>query len=626
MMAFVRLSNLPTPAAVRVCNIPSLEGGLNLHDSPRQLREDQSSEMVNLWWKDGALCSRPSLVSAAQLSGQADSGCACYSHLYHGKYLLHRGRDLWAVSEDFQTVTLLNTDRLSYIDAEGDKITGLPDIYGTFVLHNGLLYYKTRGIFACIEPYENDLIVRPVEPFRPTLLINADPGTPGAGDLYQPLNRLCHSFYVTYSPSADETTDFYAPFYDCTIIDVEICDSTGAWVSIGYGTFNNITRQTRGARIKASDKENIEAGQNNVRILFSRKTDDGFQAQYTQLMSCHLATIYGGGEGLCMVLAGCEDQPNGYFWSANTDLSMDPTYFPQEHYNLAGDFSDPITAFGQQQNKLVIFQKSRIGGAVFGTEEIDGRTFITMHYATIHPSVGCDLPDSVQLIENNLVFANRDRGIFLLRDTTAAGENTIAHLSRNIECGTEASGLLQDLRQDGAVISRDDGERYWLMVGGHAWLWDYRLGGSIGTPGSLSWFYFDGLQPSACMLNADTAIGTDGIVRPFTDGAAADFETVVALPIRSFGTYEVRKDISKVIFALDGGDGEVAVEYVTDHETRTDRTPLVCGADSDRPFAQVFVRKPRCLGVRHFLCRLRTQGRMAFASAQVVYRYKGEER
>ena len=457
------------------------------------------------------------------------------------------------------------------------------------------------------------------------MLLNADPAIPGAGDLYQPLNRLSHSFYVSYSPDTDGTTDFCAPFFDCTVIDVEVLDGTGEWISLDHGLDRNITRQIFKVRIK--DGTAIQAGRNNVRILFSRRSTDEFKTHYKQLMSCNIATVYGGGEGLCMVLAGCEDQPNGYFWSANTDVSMDPTYFPTEHYNLAGDFSDPITAFGQQQNKLVIFQRSRIGGAVFGTTEIDGRTFITMHYTAIHPSVGCDLPDSIQLIENNLVFANRDRGIFLLRDTTAAGENTIAHLSRNAECGTDKPGLLRDLKQDVHSISRDDGERYWLMVGDHAWLWDYRLGGSIGTPGSLSWFYFDGLQSSACVMGEDGTVGNDGTVYRFSEEDPADFESMVALPVRNFGTYEVRKDITKVIFALDDGNqGKVAVEYVTDHERRTDRTPLICGSGGDGPFAEVFVRKPRCLGVRHFLCRLRTEGRMAFASAQVFYRYRGEER
>lgn len=619
-MAFVRLSNLPAPSAERICNIPSLAGGLNIHDDPVRLAEDQSPELVNLWWKDGLLCSRPTQTVAASLPGDADSTCACYPHLYHGYYIFHRGHQMFAASADLRTVTEIPTDRLDYIDEAGDKVRGLPAVYGSFVLHNGQLYYKTKQIYAVIG---EDLSVASVDPFCPTYLINADPGVPGAGDLYQPLNRLCPDFYVTYSPETDETTDFYAPFYDCAVLDVEICDSTGAWVSIGYGTFNNVTRQTRGARIKATDKENITAGQNNVRILFSRRTFDDFQTCCDQLMSCNLATVYGGGAGLCMVLAGCSDQPNAWFWSANTDLSMDPTYFPMEHYNLAGDFSDPITAFGQQQNKLVIFQKSRIGGAQFGTVDIDGRTFITMDYAAIHPAIGCDLPGSVQLIENNLVFANRDRGVFLLRDTTAAGENTIAHLSDNIERSFDQAGLLKDLKENGTAVSIDDGERYWLMLGEHAWLWDYRLGGSVGNPRNLSWFYFENLRSAATAFGTHNVVGQDGVLYRFEENEA-DFESVLALPVRHFGTYEMRKNISKVIFALEDGEaGEIAVEYITDHGVRIDPAPLRCRGSR---FAEVFVRRPRCLGVRHFLCVLRTTGKMAFASAQVHYVLRGKER
>ena len=622
-MAFVRLSNLPAPSAERICNIPSLAGGLNIHDDPVRLAEDQSPELVNLWWKDGLLHSRPAQTVFAALSGGGEGDCACYPQLYHGHYIVHRGHQMWAVSADGQTADEISTERLTYTDEDGETIRGLPEICGSFVCHNGTLYYKTRGIYAVIAVGDDGFTAHPVDAFCPTYLINADPGTPGAGDLYQPLNRLKHSFYVTYSPAEDETTDFYAPFYDCSVIDVEILDSSGTWVSIDYGGFNYVNRQTRGVRIKATDKENITAGQNNVRILFSRRNFDDFQTHYDQLMSCNLAAVYGGGAGLCVVLAGCSDQPNAWFWSANTDISMDPTYFPTEHYNLAGDFSDPITALGQQQNKLVIFQKSRIGGAQFGTVDIDGRTFITMDYAAIHPTIGCDLPGSVQLIENNLVFANRDRGIFLLRDTTAAGENTIAHLSNNIERSPDQAGLLKDLKENCTAVSMDDGERYWLMLGEHAWLWDYRLGGSVGNPRSLSWFYFENLRPAACPFEANGMVGRDGVLYRF-DENEVNFESVLALPVRHFGTYEMRKNISKIIFALeDGEEGEIDVEYITDHGIRTDPAPLRCRGSR---FAEIFVRRPRCLGVRHFLCVLRTTDKMAFASAQVHYVLRGKER
>ena len=67
----------------------------------------------------------------------------------------------------------------------------------------------------------------------------------------------------------------------------------------------------------------------------------------------------------------------------------------------------------------------------------------------------------------------------------------------------------------------------------------------------------------------------------------------------------------------------IEVEYITDHGVRTDPTPLRCRGSR---FAEIFVRRPRCLGVRHFLCTLRTTGKMAFASAQVHYVLRGKER
>lgn len=623
-MAFVRLSNMPAPAAERVCSIPSMAGGINLHDRPAELREDQSPEMINLWWKDGLLCSRPAQAVFAAPDEEGESGCACYGQLYHGHYVFHRGHKMWAVSEDGQTVTALDVSDLRYqsgLDQEGEPIIepGLPDVYGSFVLHSGILYYKTKDIFAVID---ENLQVREIEPFRPTYLINADPSAAGAGDLYQPLNRLSRSFYVTYSPAEDETEDFHVPVFDCAVSDVEVLDDDGTWVEVEYKRHRSLKHHT--FYVSVTDPTRISRGQNNVRLTCHLSSSGPFAEQYAQIMSCRLATVYGGGEGLCMVLGGCEAQPNAWFWSANTDLSMDPTYFPEEHYNLAGDFSDPITAFGLQQNKLIIFQKTRIGAAEFGTADIDGRTFITMDYRTVSPYIGCDVPGSVQLVENNLVFANRDRGVFLLRDTTAAGENTLAHISDNVE--RTGGGLLYDLRQAGAAVSMDDGQRYWLLLGEHAWLWDYRLGGAVGSPRNLSWFFWNGLRPAACAFGENGVIGRDGVLYRFADDGSELFESLLTLPVRHFGTYAVKKDVGKVLFSLDGSaEGAVAVEYVFDRGSRQDPSPLMCKGE-ESGFDEVFVRKPRCLDVSQFFCRLRTMGKLAFRSAQVHYVFRGEDR
>ena len=654
-MAFVSLSKMPTPPATRVANIPSMPGGLNIHDLPWQLAENQSPEMKNMWWEDGALRTRPGQYKQAEFQSEinASSQCAAYPHPYKGYYFFHIGTKMWAVNENWMgSIEVPYKNELNSTVGEG-----LPNHKGTFFLYDGKLYYKTRGAYVAIEEVVDELeissiVARTVETFVPTLLINADPNEKGAGDLYQPLNRLNQSYYVLYNADAGDYR-FVTPL-DLTSVteaeegkvmlvsEVAILDNRGEWKTLAHGVEYQIVSSGRRNSISVIFNDDYkglitEDGYNNVRIKCFSQTKESLRT-LDSIHSCDIVTVYGGsGGGSCAVFAGCEEQPNAYFWSANTDVSMDPTYIPETNYNLAGDFSDPITAFGQQQNQLVIFQKSRVGAAAFGTTEIDGRTSITMNYRTINPSIGCDVPGSVQLVENNLVFANKRHGVMLIRDTTSANENNLVPISINVEKASEDRGVLYDLKNTTAEpTSFDDGERYWLIANRHAWVWDYRLNNSVSNPANLSWFYFDNIQSPACWFGAGSLYETYFIngstVYTFKKGNHGEtFEASVALPVLNFGTYEVLKNVTKAIFAFDdSSEGTVEIEYKTDYGTRADPTPINFSAAEDTPFAEVFVRKPRCLNVRHFLCRLTHRSangqRMAFTSAQIHYTMQGVDR
>ena len=58
-MAFVRLSNMPSPPTLRCANVQAPIGGLNIKDISWLVSANQSPEMKNMWWEDGALRSRP---------------------------------------------------------------------------------------------------------------------------------------------------------------------------------------------------------------------------------------------------------------------------------------------------------------------------------------------------------------------------------------------------------------------------------------------------------------------------------------------------------------------------------------------------------------------------------------
>lgn len=684
-MAFVKLSSMPDPLTTRVSSIQNLSGGLNLHDIAWQVGSTQSPAMRNMWWEDGALRSRPGQTAyneglvwdPSQGELYADFPGTVHPILYHGWHVYTIGNMMCAVPQGPQW----DLRDIVHMKDEGEDSQCLPGLErGSFFLYDGVLYYKAPGIYYKItvsdfELYEGSGIYRlqaeDVVPYTPTTYINAVPnsaGEFGGGDAYQPDNRLSPWRCITYNFVESEGDLVFIPeIVDGQNITVEYLTKDGAWTEIKPASISQTIRQTAlsfgTALTEALTEADNIATSNNVRVTYKALASDanGLTTLYDSIMGCGIAEVYGGGNGLCVVMAGYDGQPNAYFWSGNTSVAMDPTYFPVEHYNLAGDASDPITAFGKQQNLLVIFQERTIGRCSMDTTEIDGRTFITMDYATINPGIGCDMPGSIQLIQNNLVFANRKFGVMLIKDSSSAYENNVVPISRNVERPADQGGILYDIAVTprNEVVSRDDGQRYWLCVNDHSWLWDYSLGGSVSSPANLVWFYFDGIERPAFWVDGDdkviSYVGRDGYLRRFVTTAedtyyedgqwkrkGEDFVRTVTLPIQDFGTYEVLKNVLKVIFVVQGsGNATIDIEYETDYEVRKDRTPimtqgwsLVPRNLSTRnfkvfPFAVTAVRKPGCRHVRHFQCRLYIDGRgedMAFVSAQIYFNYQGADR
>ena len=126
-----------------------------------------------------------------------------------------------------------------------------------------------------------------------------------------------------------------------------------------------------------------------------------------------------------------------------------------------------MTGFGVQSGFLMIFKEHSVGRAELSTSEIDGRAYLTLNYTNVNSETGCDLPWTIRLVENNLVFCNREQGVHIVKSTTPALENNIESISRNVNGTAERRGLLYDVRKAGDVCACDDGDRYWLAANGH---------------------------------------------------------------------------------------------------------------------------------------------------------------
>ena len=64
----------------REVNIPQLSGGLNLRDSLTGVRDNQMTDCVNMWYKEGMLRTRPSFVTSEDM-------CATSTKAYEDVYV-----------------------------------------------------------------------------------------------------------------------------------------------------------------------------------------------------------------------------------------------------------------------------------------------------------------------------------------------------------------------------------------------------------------------------------------------------------------------------------------------------------------------------------------------------------
>ena len=398
-------------------------------------------------------------------------------------------------------------------------------------------------------------------------------------------------------------------------------------------------------RIDPAPKPDSKAS-STVEITYDCDNPDAYSA----VMDCKYAFSGGGKDSLCILLGGCPSQPNAVFWNSNDDLSMNPAYFPMSYYNLVGDTEDAVTGFGRQYSDLIVFKERSIHKLEYDTQTLDGRELISFTAKPVNAKTGCDLPGTIQLIENNLVFCNTYTGVHILLSSSAAYENNVASLSLKVNESrrNEVSGLLSRVRTEykDYVCSFDDDHRYWLVYGGAAYLWDYEVS-SYTDP---SWFYFTGLGGNLFFRDPEHntyLVGrlptrsnppSGGLAR-FKSGLHSDFGRPMykhyQFATQTLGSLTRQKDVVQVVFALPGDvPASVNLGYLTDLGARDDATPLAVTPPTQvtgiNPLGPVFaVRRPDCRHIRSFSMALSDNTAdkgLAIASAQVLYKYTTPER
>jgi hypothetical protein len=443
-----------------------INGGICLEDLEMKLLDNQSPKMSDMWFVERILTKR---------WGQEEFGTALaeatvyqtYDRLYKGFTIFHRGTKLY------------KKDPTTGIETE--IYSGVPENKGTFFNFNDILYYKNVGGYI----QWNGTTATTPTPYIPTVFLNRTDA--GGGDFNEGFNRRGAGFIYAFITDGAKTAFPMEPGLDATAI-VGSLDAGVTWdkVETTHFTVNRTTGVVTWLVAPAT-------GTNAMRVK-AYKTDTAIE---NTINNCKFAIDYGGKNDSRVFVAG--NGTNNIYFSG----LLDPTYFPEQNYKPIGSNGD-VYGLGEQYDTLVVLKDYEI----FGVEYDATQSTLFSSYP-INRAVGCDMPWTIQLINNKLTWCNSYLGANTLVSTVIDDERNVQQISRNINGKKARPGLLAESNLSDAS-SYDYKGMYWLCVGNKVWVWDYLLTPYVNTGNPeydqkvLSWYPLTNINASCFHDNGGT--------------------------------------------------------------------------------------------------------------------------
>ena len=313
--------------------------------------------------------------------------------------------------------------------------------------------------------------VKEVEPYVPRVTMNRKPdGSNSVID--ESWNMIGRGFKDSFN--GDGASKVYRLSMNNLDVDNLICEVNG-----------NITSEFTVNKSTGEVTFNVapSAGTNNV-VITAYKT---FEKLRENILNCKVGIEFSNR----MFLAGNRELANYYFASGLND-NADASYFPQKYqYSIKGS-DKAVTGFKVHYNKLVVF-KEELTCTVTASIGLDNEASFPIEF--LNTDVGCDIPNSIQLINNNIVFANTYGGVHMIVSTDVIGEKAIVPISRNVNGTHDRPGLIyEDLTELKRACSIDFNNKYYLCVGSKCYIWDYKDNYNVNYPNKLKWFIWDNIN------------------------------------------------------------------------------------------------------------------------------------
>lgn len=441
--------------------------------------------------------------------------------------------------------------------------------------------------------------VKEVEPYKPRVSMNRKPDGSNS-EVDESWNMLGRGFRNTFN--GDGTAKTYKLSFNQLDADTVICNTGGT-----EGNGFTVDR----ARGEITFNSAPPSGLNNVEIT-AYKT---FPQLRENIVNCTFGIEFSNR----MFISGNTENPSMYYASGIHD-KLEANYFPQKYQYSVRDTDKAVTGFKVQHNKLIMF-KEDCTCVIEASTGFDNLASFPVTF--LNTDVGCDIPGSIQLINNNIVFANTTSGVNMIVSTTVLGEKNIVPISSNINGNYLRPGLLyEDTELLKKAVSVDYEGKYWLFVGGKVYLLDYSNILNVNDTKKNVWLLFDNFNVSHIVNIGNKLIfGSSNVGRlSELSNVHNDFgEPINALfrtKLLDFGYPDYLKMIRELWYTCKANtNSEVSVKYLDDSGEILDNVSIDKNVNSSFSwsknnwtnftwkvivFAPTIKRKVRLKNVRYF--------------------------
>jgi|GEM_PF-1405131 len=521
-------------------------GGLNIEDLEYQLDVGQSPDMLNMMLKNGSFGKRYGQVLLESFTDNI---------LAIGKYadclFLQSGNAIYKWAGSSSTPV--------YEDS------GIAAKKGIFFNFNRMLYFLNGSVYLQYDGEE----MTPVVPYIPDIGINAKPDGSYV-DLFDDYNRLGAGFRVTYN--GDGTSTQYHLLDKMTNLDNTPVEATVDGVEKTEGTDFTVNRETGVITFNSAPP----AKQNNVEIV-AYKTEPEY---INSILNNKYWAAYGGQNNSRLFLAGNGDST--YYFS----YVFDASYFPESNNATVGNGEEDITGFGTQYNNLIVFKPTEMYAISYTYQQDSSGDYVAQFVsAQVNIEMGCDMPDTILYVDNRLTWGSTEWGICTLCSTVIEDERNVRIVSRNINGGHRAAGLLQEADLEKAIAINYDG-KYILVCSGTAYAWDY-----TNSPFSQSdrisvdqaakrtaWFKWDNIYMNGYMvMNRECYFAKDNKLcklgfnlDDFGKAIPAHYMT----PMMDFSAYEYEKNAKWIYIEQRGDTPSIThIRYITNEDVNGTEEP-----------------------------------------------------